>query len=290
MTTVPDILSMHNINFVGEDHKHGRPGWVQVDCPYCGIGTNKMHLGISLSSGACSCWRCGKQNTARVLALLAKTSQQHMRKRLDNVVNEAPIIKKTGSLVVPHGVRDLLPAHYTYLKNRGYHGPTVARLWSLQGIGQASKLSWRLYIPIFHHNQVISWTTRSIKPNDPLRWVSASADQESIRHKAVLYGADYATHSIIIHEGPTDVWATGPGAVATCGTGFTETQLKAMAKYPVRTVCFDNGDAAQSRAHELAAMLSVFPGQTFNVSLETGDDPGEADPQELKELRERFLK
>jgi len=119
--------------------------------------------------------------------------------------------------------------------------------------------------------------------------LSAGYEQEAVHHKTILYGADYARHAVIVHEGPTDVWATGPGAVATCGTGFTDAQVLALSRYAVRVACFDSSDAAQRRARELCDMLAPYPGETVRVVLETGDDPAEAHPEELAELRRTFL-
>lgn len=289
MSTIQDVLIEHGIPFAGSDHKHGRSGWVQVDCPWCGPASGKYHLGISLSSGASSCWRCGNQNTAKVLAALTGGSAGALRKRIDVASMEAPIVVKTGSYRVPTGITPLRGAHIAYLTNRGFNAAEVAETWGIQGIANHGRLGWRLFIPIHFHGEPVSWTTRSIKPKETQRWISAGAEDESIRHKSILYGADKARGAIIIHEGPTDVWATGPGAVATCGTGFTESQLRAMINYPVRAVCFDSGEAAQRRANNLADMLSAFPGKTCNVLLETGDDPADADPAELIDLRNMFL-
>lgn len=290
MVTVKDILLDYNVPHVGAEHHHGRPGWVSVDCPYCGKGSGKYHLGISLTTGASACWRCGRKNTAAVLALLTGKPAPVMRGRLDRVGYEAPPERKTGTYSAPVGVGDMLPGHKAYLRGRGYDPATVARLWGAKGIGQTNHLSWRIFIPIMHHGQPVSWTTRSIKPHEKQRYISAPAEKEALSHKSILYGADYARHAIIIHEGPLDVWATGPGAVATCGTAYTEAQVLAMSKYSVRVVCFDAEPVAQKRARVLADMLSGIGNRpTYNVVLETGKDTGEADPAEVAELRKTYL-
>lgn len=289
MIGIRDILEEHSIPHAGADHPHGRPGWVQVDCPYCGTGSGRFHLGISLSSGAAACWRCGKKNTASVLALLTGGRARAMRDRLDAVAYEAAPVRKTGHLKLPAGRGDLGPGHCVYLAKRGYDPATVARLWGVQGIGHAAELRWRIFIPIHHHGEIVSWTTRAIKTTEKQRYISAGAGDESIPHKSILYGADYARHAIIIHEGPLDVWATGPGATCTCGTAFTEAQLRAMSRYSVRAVCFDNEPEAQRRARALANMLSPYPGTTHNVVLETAKDSSAAHPEEVAELRKTFL-
>lgn len=290
MVTIADILVEAGVPHAGADHKHGRPGWVQIDCPYCGTATGKFHMGINLSTGAAVCWRCGKHNTAKALSLACGKPAARLRALLDGVAYEAPVVRHTGTYKPPAGVGPMGPAHRAYLQRRGFDPDEIERLWGVQGTGQqGGPMAWRLYVPIYHHGAAVSWTARSIKPNTTQRWLSAAYEQEAVHHKDILYGADYCTHAAIIHEGPTDVWATGPGAVATCGTGYTTAQLKAMARYTVRVVCYDSSPAAQRRARELAGLLAPFPGTTHNVQLETGDDPADADPAEVEELRAAFL-
>lgn len=289
MQTIRDILLDHNVPHAGQEHKHGRPGWLQVDCPWCGQGTGKYHMGLSLANGAAVCWRCGKKNTAQVLAMLTGKSSQQMRDRLDSVQYVAAPARKTGVFKPPSGLQAFLPGHRHYLARRGFNPDVCAALWGAMGIGQAAALRWRIYIPITHHGETVSWTTRAIKATETQRYVSAPAESEAINHKELLYGADLARHAIVIHEGPLDVWATGPGAVATCGTAYTEKQVRAMVRYSVRVVCFDNEPTAQRRAKELANILSVYPGKTCNVTLETGKDSGEAHPSEIALLRKTFL-
>ncbi len=288
MPTVTDILLDAGIPHAGAEHHHGRPGWVQVDCPWC-RSTGKYLLGISLTTGAAACWTCGRKNTAAVLAMLTGQTPRAMRDRLDRVVLAPAPVRKTGRLALPAGVCDMQSGHRHYLTGRGFDPDHVARVWGVRGIGQAAALRWRIYIPIYHHGVVVSWTTRAIKKSEHQRYISAPAASEAVNHKDILYGADYARHAVIIHEGPVDVWATGPGAVATFGTAYTESQLSAMSKYPVRVVCYDNEPAAQRRARDLANVLSPYPGTTHNVVLESAKDAGAAHPDELKELRKTFL-
>lgn len=287
--TIIDILEEYNIPHVGEGHRHGRPGWVQIDCPYCGPYSGKYHLGLSLATGAASCWRCGGHNAALVLATITDQKPGVISNRLKEVTPTAIMAPRRGQFCRPRGVGPLVRGHCHYLRERGLDPDRVARLWGVQGIAQSTHLPWRLYIPIIHHGLEVSWTTRSIRPDEKMRYISAPAKDEAIPHKSILYGSDYAQHAIIIHEGPVDVWATGPGAVAVCGTAYTTWQIAAMAKYPVRVICFDAEPVAQQRARALANALSVYPGTTHNVTLETGKDAAEAGPEEIEELRETFL-
>ena len=288
MATIKDLLETHQVVHVGEDHRHGRAGWVQVDCPWCGKDSGKFHLGISLSNGAAACWRCGRKNTASVIALLTGMDSKLARKQVDSVALAAAPVRHTGKLVVPYGCEPMGQAHKAYLAARGLNAATVARVWGVRGIGLSTRLKWRLWIPIHHYGGIVSWTTRSIGPGGQ-RYLSAGVAEEALPHKHILYGGDYARNAITIHEGPLDVWAVGPGAVAVCGTAYTEAQLLAMTKFPVRAVCFDGERDAQLRARTLARLLSAYPGETHNVVLDSGKDPVEADRGEILELRRTFL-
>ena len=293
MITIKDILIELNIAFTEDGHN----GWIQTSCPDCGNtssqGRPRYYLGIHLHSGAASCWRCGKKNTAHTIASLSSRPEREIRQKLDNMPVMAPVARKKGRLELPSCAATLLPGHKAYLMHRGMKTAEVTLKWSIKGIGQANGkwryLRWRLFIPIYHHGEVVSWTTRAINPSAKQRYLSASSAQEAVPHKSILYGADYARHTIIIHEGPLDVWATGPGAVAVCGISYTEAQLAAMSRYARRVVCFDAEIGAQRRAEVLANALSAFQGETYNVSLETGKDAAEADPAEVSEIRQKFL-
>lgn len=86
-----------------------------------------------------------------------------------------------------------------------------------------------------------------------------------------------------------DAWAIGPGAGATLGIAYTSQQMSLLSKYPRRVVCFDSSKDAQKRAQVLCRQMAPFPGTTKNVRLSTGDDPAEAEEEELEELRKTFL-
>jgi len=99
MPTIRDILEAEGVPHAGADHKHGRPGWVQVDCPWCGVaGAGRYHLGISLSTGASACWRCGRHDTAKTLAMLVGGSVGTMRARLDGATMAAAPVRRCGRL------------------------------------------------------------------------------------------------------------------------------------------------------------------------------------------------
>lgn len=282
-----DVLRQHGVPFKTEGDHHCRPGWLQTQCPYCGKGSGKYHLGYHLAYGYFNCYRCGPHGVTQTLAELAGVTAKEAFK-LKGGIDFAVMTRReqhVGKYTPPPRVDVLLRPHLRYLIERGFDLPEVTRLWRVQGIGNyGNGLSWRLFIPVYFQGAVVSYTTRAVRGQEP-RYKSAPSGCEAVPLHSILYGEDYATHTIIVHEGPLDVWATGPGAVATCGLSYSRAQVHRMAKYPRRGVCFDATPDAQQRARRLVRELTPFPGETFLIRLETGKDAASICKEERDELR-----
>lgn len=301
VVSLTDFLEEHGVEFVqAGEHQHATLNWLNVDCPECSPGSQRYRLGIHLGSHAANCWSCGPVNVTTALAALTRQPWGAVRtvvRGLDRT--HAPRVQHTGKLILPDGIKDVLPdRHRQYLESRGFNAAEIVKLWGVKGIGLAPDLAWRLFIPIVHDGRTVSWTTRQLATGFAAgrgpRYKSAQPHQEAIHHKDTVYGGDYARHAVIVCEGPTDVWRIGPGAVATFGLSFTAAQVEWISKFPVRVVTFDTGKsrrelvAAQRAARRLCWLLEGVPGKTFRVELKS-KDPGESSPEEIKELRQRFL-
>lgn len=277
---IDQILDRLRIPYFREGgHHHCRPGWLQLDCPFCGPGSGKCHLGYNLQSGYWHCWKCGGLYRVKVLEALGASRDEIQGIKLEPWKTSTP--KARGGLKEPKGRGPLAKAHKHYLQTRGLDPDTIERVWKVEGIGLAARLAWRIYIPIHLYGERVSWTSRTIG-NSPQRYISASAEEESINHKELVYGLEHCSYSIVIVEGPADAWRVGPGAGALFGSSFSSAQVLALSRIPYRYVCFDAG--AQGKAKKLANQLSAFPGATEVVELEA-DDPGSASWKEIKLLR-----
>lgn len=290
MESITTILEKLGIDFrrAGES-KHVTQGWIGVVCPFCGQGTTNYGMGMPLNGFVARCWKCGSHPLPKALQALSGAPWAAIKELLSGLSRTAwKPVERLGRIELPLGLGPLLKPHRTYLRGRGFDPDSLAMLWGVQGIGLASSLSWRLFIPVTYLGVVVSWTTRSLV-DDGIRYLSAPPKMEALPHKSLLYGEDMVTTSIIIHEGPADVWATGPGSVATFGDVPTQAQISKMSKYPRRCVCFDSEPEARRRAQALCAQLAVFTGVTERAEMESSKDPGGADSRELAELRKRFL-
>jgi len=292
MPSVLEILRKHRVQTAGEEHHHVRHGWIGADCPLCSPSTSSFRLGFHESGTRANCWNCGAKNPADMLARVCRIPYREAAVLLGGLprsLRRFEAERVSGRLAIPKGVAGMLPAHKKYLRKRGFDPAVIARLWGVQGIGIAARLSWRIWIPIRDRGgRLVSWTTRAIG-TDAKRYIMAAPEEEDIPNGELLYGADLARQAIIINEGPLDAWAIGPGAVATCGLAYTAKQILRMGDFPIRAVCFDSTPDAQKRANELCRSLSQFPGTTSNIELESGDDPADADADEIEEIRKEFL-
>lgn len=284
MADIIELLEARNVPFRREgQHHHVSAGWVGMDCPQCSPGTGKFRLGYSLRTGAVVCWVCGRVGGFGTLAEVLGVS----RRDLDELLVRPGYVaraKPKGTLKIPAGVGDLSRAHREYLRGRGFDPSHIEQLWGVRGIGRGGRLAWRLWIPIHREERVVSWTTRAIVDDIQAKYVNARPDEEETPAKSVLYGADWCGHSVIVHEGPTDVWRTGPGAVATMGLVVSREQVRLLSSYPRRIVCFDSEPEAQRRARRLCEDLAAFPGETIRVQLDAAD-PGSASESETQKLR-----
>lgn len=279
-----DVLQEKRIATAPDGHRHSREGWVQFDCPFCGANSHKYHMGFNVAYKYLNCWSCGPHPLVETLVHLLDIPWRDARQLIDSVDRGKVVPEKhKGTLKLPTPMTDLLPAHCKYLRSRGFDPDALVKLWKLKATGPISSLPWRIVVPIIYHGETVSWTSRKINDKG-LRWRSASAEQEAMNHKKLLYGLDYIRHTAIVVEGPSDVWAIGPGAVGTCGTGFSRAQVVRLCRLPRRIVCFDNSKAAQRRARDLCDALEPFAGETYNVVLDA-DDPGSASKREINRLR-----
>ncbi len=299
MSHLRTLLQEAGVEIAPDGHHHARGGWVQFDCPFCSPGTRRYRMGFNERSGYTNCWTCGYHSTAAVLQRVMSITRDKAtslvaehglftRRRLDEEFSN-----KRGKLVKPKGLMpNLLTVHSKYLKGRGFNCEEIQKVWKIESIGFGhGTMSWRIWIPIHYMGEVVSWTTRVAFNNHRTRtrYYSAKPDQEILPHKELLYGEDFARNKIVVVEGPLDVWAIGPGAVCTFGTAFTQTQVNRIAKYPVRSICFDNDPDAQRKAKELCKSLSVFPGETNMIVLDNCKDAGDASPADLKAIRRQFI-
>lgn len=289
MPPFSELCEEQGIDFrEGGTHPSVSVGWVGINCPFC-VEEDDFHMGYR---NGFVCWKCGPHRSGSVLAAILRIPlpraialAETITPEDDELIDGTEAEGAGRKLVVPPGVGPLLRMHAEYLRSRNLDPAEMVNTWELQGIGNGHGfMSRRIWIPIQYRGKTVSWTSRAIDDDVERRYQAAGKNAERLSHKKLLFGEDQAGSGIIVHEGPFDVFAVGRGATATCGTGVSPSQLKRIAKHPLRVICFDSSPMAQERARALVDTLSIFPGRTLRVELDA-KDAGEAVPRELRRLR-----
>lgn len=287
---IHEFLEQYGIRYVSSgEHHHARPGWLNLDCPFCSPASSKFRLGYNLYGKYFNCWTCGPQRTGQTLAELTGQPLSKVKLIFDIVERDAKweTADERGKLQYPVGLGPLRQQHEEYLRSRNFDPDTLREHWGLRGFGPVSGIySWRIFVPYTFDGNVVSWTSRSIATKPDRRYLSAPPSMEVFSPKHFLYGEDYCKSSmIVVCEGPADVWRLGPGATAIMGLGYSRRQLLRIARYPKRIICFDTDEPGQRRAEMICNELGPFQGNTFNVVLDA-PDPGSASVKMVRKFWE----
>lgn len=295
-----DIISLYkdySITYVTEGHKHCRPGWVQVPCPFC-TGNPGYHLGYDTILDRYVCWRCGGHYPPKVIATLLSVSFGEAMKIIHTYGSTIRIetVKKIGKKVfkLPEHT-ELQINHRTYLERRNFDPDELIQEWNITGTGVYSKVGkidykHRILIPFTWDNKIVSFDSRDITNRAKNKYMACEEAREIIPHKHILYGNPKKWGSTVICvEGPTDVWRMGFHSVAVSGIKYTIYQVRILASLFKRIpVLFDGGESqAIAQANKLVADLRFRGVDSFRVDI-TGD-PGSLSDSEAKYLVKQLV-
>ncbi len=272
-------------------HKHSRPNWVQVECPFC-TGNPGYHLGFNLNGGYFNCWRCGWHSEDKVVSYFSNVNFAAAKQIIELYqTNYFKITKadikwgKVQEAVLPSTLplqkRDLI-----YLKKRGFEPRKIEAIWGVKGSNVFGTYKFRIVMPIYLGGKLVSYQTRDITGKSELRYLACPMEKEALHHKHILYGLDKClpNQPIIVTEGIMDVWKLGPGAVCTFGTSITHEQLNLLAKNNKVYILFDPEKQAQQNAKQICAELRMRGVECENLFLPLDKDPGDCTRQELKDF------
>lgn len=271
-----------------EGHKHCRPGWVQVECPFC-TGNPGYHLGYNLSSGVFACYRCTHpKGIATVISALAGCDEDEAWDYVREYQTEggADFVARPShgshnrrrEADLPPDTLEVFPRLYAnYLRGRRFNPKTLRRIWELRAVGPGGGMyAYRILIPIYlTSGHMVSWIARDITDRATAKYLPCEAEHEALPHKECLYGISRATgDSAVVVEGATDVWRLGPGAVATFGIKWTNAQAAKLLKFKRVFIVYDPEPTAQEQARKLAQTVGSLGVETEVVTTDSLKDPG----------------
>lgn len=277
--------------------KNTRPGWIQIQCPFCDDDSN--HGGINTDKSYYNCWKCGFHPLPRVLQevlsirlktaleLIAQYSQNKIRDYL-NDKKEKPI---NTFLELPPGTTDLFMEAKKYLKSRNFDWQRLEHYWDLKATKFTGPYKFRIIAPIYVNERLISFQGRDYTGKQELRYKTCPIEKEIIHHKDIVYGIDLVQNKkAILVEGITDAWRLGPGAVATFGTSYKTAQINFIAENINELfMLYDPEEDAQKRGEKLSLELSALGVKVEMVDTGLNCDPGDMNQNESDYLRQDLL-
>jgi hypothetical protein len=269
-----------NVPYYTEGYKYCRPGWINVECPWCS-GNPGPHLGFNLETSHCNCWRCGWHPLFPTIAKIFAINENKAKEILNQYGGvtfkqiDANLTKiRLKPYRLPSNTEPMQKNHKQYLEKRGFDPERLEHEWKLLGTAPISTLDhinyrFRIIIPFIWNDHQISFDSRDITGYAINKYQACPKDRELIPHKQLLYGKQECWSDIgICVEGYTKVWRLGVNSFATCGINYTQEQVKLMTKTFKRiAVIFDTSPLKNIEKKE-----SEFNKKTFIKSIQSSKE------------------
>lgn len=301
-------MSLHSlfkkINTANSDSKHYKKGWININCPYCGKGNQHYHLGYHINNQYFNCWSCGKKPLLKTFHLLLGLPHADLlnllktaKKRGKNTTFNNDYETNKKPFKIPPNLYPIkgLPQHKLYLKKRGFNWKSLVKKYNIQGTTVLSQLdnidlSWRIFIPIYNNNEMVTWQTRGIGTGG-LPYIACPKDREKINIKALLY-PDITQHTVFLTEGLFDMWKVqeaGFNSVCGFGVNLKPKQIKRLSKKRL-VIFYDGDDAGEKEAQKIKDRIEFINNQKVQIAkCPKGKDPGKLTKFQILKILRKFI-
>lgn len=276
-------------------------GWTNIRCLFCDDESN--HLGIKLSNLRVKCWRCGEHKLLELISEVAQCSISEAKATqkilLAERTVEPPILEKEASSAKRKAI--LLPTestahfpkmHIEYLEGRGFNPRQIIRRYKLRACYTVGRYKFRIIIPIYLHNRLVSFTSRDITDEQSPPYKNASAHEVIVSPKRTVYNYDNIQQggNAILVEGPIDVWKLGKPAISILGVEHTEDQILYLMRKKIDTlfILFDNDGPGRKAARKLGRVMASIINNVELIFLKDTNDPGALTLSEAELLKQRL--
>ncbi len=264
-------------------------GWTSINCLFCIDHAN--HLGINLTSKVFTCYKCAeKGNFYRLIQEIDGVDFRGAVQIAKEFGGEVyvPIEKQYQTkLKLPSNILKDFPKEYKdYLITRKYDPDFVINKYSLLAAGPISDFRFRIIMPVFMNNRMLSFVGRDITGKSILPYKNSS-EKFCIRDpKKCLYNIDSVIQEkAVVVEGIFDAWRIGDGAVATFGDQYTHEQIRLFKNLKRVFVLYD-ADATHI-SYKLASDLSAIVKEVKVIELSEGD-PDKLTEDDVRALRKEI--
>lgn len=279
-------------------------GWVNVNCPYCDTKIDSFNLGINPEEDYCNCWKCGSHDIYEVLSKALNIPMRDVvdvikpyrgsRTLLPSVSSRRPM---RTSLSLPSD--GFTPKERKYLEKRNFDVDFLHDKYGVVGGGISGRWKFRIIIPIYYNNKLVSWTARSVLSKDELkeldipRYKNLSIEESVINPKDIFYNLDNCRKDVVVlTEGCFDVIRFGDDWICSLGTQLTQNQLKLLyERFNKVYIMFDNEEEAQEKARKFGMQIA-----SMGIEVEVVDaysdygvnDGAECNEQQVLEIRKEL--
>jgi len=243
-------------------------GWIGVHCPFCG-GDN-FKLGYNVKGNGWNCWACGGKNTFKVIERLLSVSNDKAasiytkyRGTDKSRPQDRQRITGTGLSTVPwpYYCKPIQEPHRAFLRSRNFDPDKIVDKWGIRGTGPIPRnpQQLRIMIPVTMNGEMMCYQGRDITGKARAKYWSLPTELSAKPIKSCLYGYDEAkSHdTVVVCEGPTDVWRLGPGAVALFGVAYRPAQVRLLAEWGRVVMVLDGDDAGYEAASKIRDELDI---------------------------------
>lgn len=273
-------------------------GWVGFECPFCAGA--KEHCGVSLSHKCFSCFQCGEKGSpVKLIRQILNCSWAHayeIIKKYSSVSGKPdpiPCLPGKKAVELPPLRSSLTGPGGRYLRQRGFDPEFIETKYGVTETGPIGDYPYRLVIPIYMNNKLVSFTTRDYTGKNEPKYKAQSPKDSVIPVRDCLYNIDTVTDKVLIVEGPADVWRMGDDAVALFGVSLSKKQQEILFHLAVHfgtlkkvVILLDPG--AEKPADRIYHTLSSFIKDIKIVEL-LGSDPAELTQQDAYNLKLQIL-
>ena len=207
-----------------------------------------------------------------------------------------PSERKERAKTLEFPFKKFTKAESRYLESRGYNSQYLFEHFGVRGGGITGDWKYRIIIPIYFNQKIVSWVARSILPSrviedrNIIRYKNLSIEKSIINPKFVFFNLQNSKKdSVILTEGAFDVMRYGDDCICSMGIDITDEQIQLLnLLYKKVYIFFDNEKGAQEKARQLCYTLASIginavignPCAMFNKN-----DGGDLTQKEVNEIR-----
>lgn len=286
-------LEDNNIEYHLAGEKNVSKGWVEITCPFC--NDPSWHCGIHLKQKIFNCYHCrekgGIEKLVKTINNITYRKAKEIVKKYSNLLeenDEEEIISNVKEVILPKAEKTFPGPHFNYLLKRGFDPKIIIPKYKLSACYQRGDYNYRIVIPYFYREKLVTFTTRAINDSSELRYKNLSSELSILKTTDTLYNIDTVKNTVIICEGVTDVWRMGNGNVALSTNRISNNQVKQLHEKKISKALILLDSETEVLAEDVAEKIGLFVPEVKIITLDHGD-PAELKQEEVEKIRRILL-